>query len=105
MKECFTDKPDLTPYTCRPAEIPIDEMNPSKSEMTAFQKKWADLSDKQDLTKMDAIDDDAFNRIIWHSVRGETPYPKEWAGAHGRGLAKKGVKLDGTAEAEEEEED
>lgn len=105
MKDCFTDQPDLTPYKCRPAQIAIDEMNPARDQMTDLQRKMADLTAKQDLSKMDAIDDDEFNRIIWHSVKGDLPYPAEWAGAHGRGLAKKGVKLDGTVEDEEEEEE
>lgn len=105
MAECFTATPDLTPYKCRPAQIALDEMNPPRDQMTAFQKQWADLSAKQDLSSMDAIDDDAFNRIIWHSVKGEQPYPTEWAGAHGRGLAKKGLRFFGKFEDEEEEED
>ena len=27
MRDCFTDKPDLTPYTAVKNKIPLDEMN------------------------------------------------------------------------------
>lgn len=105
MKECFTDKPDLTPYKCRPAEIALDEMNPPKDKQNDLQRRMAALSAKQDLTKMDAIDDDAFNRIIWHSVKGALPYPADWAGAHGRGLKKKGLVVDKNVKDEDDEEE
>lgn len=105
MKECFTDIPDLTPYKCRPAEIPLDEMNPTKDKLDPLLRKMADLSEKQDLSKMDAIDDDTFNRVIWHSVMGTKPYPTEWSGAHGRGLKKKGLTIDKNVKDEEEEEE
>jgi hypothetical protein len=30
----------------------------------------------QDLSDVDRIDDETFNRIIWHAVKGyQTPYP------------------------------
>lgn len=94
MKECFVEKPDLTPYVCRPALYPIDKLNPPKDQMTAFQRKWADLTLKQDLTLPDSIHDDTMNRIIWHTIKGEQPYPSEWAGAHGRGLKARGLRFD-----------
>ena len=105
MTSCFTEKPDLTPYTLRPAKIPLDDLNKPKSAMNAFERKWADLSEAQDLSKMDAIEDDTMNRILWHSVRGTEPYPAAWAGAHGRGLDKKGLKRDPRKSEEEEEEE
>ncbi len=97
MSDCFMEKPDLTPYVCRPATYPVDKLNPAKSEMTSFQRTWSDLTDKQDLSKMDAVDDDEMNRILWHSVMGTKPYPAEWAGAHGRGLKAKGLTIDALA--------
>lgn len=102
MKECFQETPNLTPYTCRPATYPPDKLNPPKDKMTASQKKWAELTAKQDLSKPDMIHDDTMNRILWHAVRSDKPYPEEWAGAHGRGLASKGLRIDALLEDDDD---
>jgi YVTN family beta-propeller protein len=75
MAECFTSEPDLRPYVALANRIPLDERNPPQSAYAP------------DLSRPDLIDEDEFNRVIWSSVRGDEPYPAEWAGAHGRGLA------------------
>ena len=31
------------------------------------------------------------NRIVWHSVKGDTRFPKEFQGNHGKGLKKLGL--------------
>ncbi len=103
MKECFVEKPDLAPYVCKPASYPIDKLNPPKDKLSAFDQKWVDLTLKQDLGRPDAIEDDTMNRIIWHAVRGDRPYPSAWAGAHGKGLVKKGLRLGGLGMAEEDD--
>jgi len=82
MDECFSDQPDLTPFTALPNQVPLDERNPKKSAAAAAAF---------DLSAPDRIDDDAFNRVIWYSVRGDEPYPTEYAGAHGKGLARLGL--------------
>ncbi len=82
MVECFTDQPDLAPFTALPNRVALDERNP---------KKVAAAAASQDLSRPDRIDDDAFNRVIWYSVRGEEPYPVEYAGAHGKGLGHLGL--------------
>jgi hypothetical protein len=33
------------------------------------------------------------NRILWHDARGDAPYPAEWTGSHGRGLARLGLRI------------
>ena len=43
----------------------------------------------------DRIDDDLFNRVLWQASRGDAAYPSEFAGAHGKGLKRLGLKLDG----------
>lgn len=76
MLDCFTDKPDYTPYTARPNNIPLDEMNPELISLSGDALYWAKKSMEQDLDELDRIDEDTFNRIIWHSVKGyEVPYP------------------------------
>ena len=57
---------------------------------------WARKSLEQNFAEVDRADEDTLNRIIWHSVKGvNTPYPVQLAGAHGRGLRKLGLRLDG----------
>jgi YVTN family beta-propeller protein len=76
MTACFTDKPDFTPYEAVPNNIPIDRLNPPLTSLSGDQLYWAKKSLEQDLDDVDRIEDDTFNRIIWHAVRGyATPYP------------------------------
>jgi YVTN family beta-propeller protein len=76
MTECFTNKPNFEPYTVVPANIPLDEINPPLQSLKGSQLYWAKMSLKQDLEDVDRIEEDTFNRIIWHSVKGyDVPYP------------------------------
>ena len=40
MTACFTEKPDLTPYQARPAEVPIDERNVAIGGFVARPGNW-----------------------------------------------------------------
>jgi YVTN family beta-propeller protein len=80
LRDCFIDKPDLTPYTALPNKVPLDQLNPPK---TAYQsEKMRDLaeqSEKLPLDTLDACDEDTLNRILWHAMRGpDAEYPL-WA--------------------------
>ncbi len=76
MVDCFTETPDLTPYKTLPNNIPLDELNPPLESLKGEALHWAEMSMKQDLDDVDRIDEDTFNRIIWHSVKGyDVPYP------------------------------
>ena len=33
------------------------------------------------------------NRVLWYAAHGDEPYPAQFAGAHGKGLAALGLKL------------
>jgi YVTN family beta-propeller protein len=80
MVDCFTSTPDFTPYKAVKNNIPLDEINPPLSSLTGDQLYWAKKSLEQDLDDVDRIDEDIFNRIIWHAVKGyDRPYP-EFAG-------------------------
>ena len=77
MLDCFTEKPDFSPYKAVINNIPLDELNPPLNALAGDQLYWAEKSMEQDLEDVDRIDEDTFNRIIWHSVKGyDTPYPK-----------------------------
>jgi hypothetical protein len=76
MTDCFKDTPDFTPYKALPNNIPLDELNPRLESLKGDQLHWAKMSLEQDLEDVDRIDEDTFNRIIWHSVKGyDVPYP------------------------------
>jgi hypothetical protein len=93
MTECFTSRPDLRPYTCLPNIVPLDQGLKKATAAASFP-----------LDRPDAIDDDAFNRAVWASVKGPlAPYPEEYAGAHGKGLAALGLRADATAEEWEDD--
>jgi len=76
MIDCFIDTPDFTPYKALPNNIRLDELNPLLESLIGSQLHWAKMSLEQDLDDVDRIDEDTFNRIIWHSVKGyDVPYP------------------------------
>ena len=68
LREIFTDTPDLTPYMALKPEQSLDELNPPKSPT-------AQASLELDLDRVDAAEEDAFNRILWTLLKGGQPYP------------------------------
>ena len=75
MRGCFTDKPDLTPYTAVKNKIPLDEMNKPVKELEGKAKEFALKSLELDFDEEDRADEDTLNRILWFSVKGNLPYP------------------------------
>jgi YVTN family beta-propeller protein len=75
MRDCFTLMPDRTPYTAEKNRIKLDEMNQPMKKLDGMALHWAKESMKLDFSKEDLNDEDVFNRILWHSVRGNKPYP------------------------------
>jgi YVTN family beta-propeller protein len=76
MSDCFGETPDFTPYKAARNNIPLDELNPPLKGLTGKQLSWAEKSMEQDLDDYDRIDEDTFNRIIWHAMKGyDRPYP------------------------------
>jgi YVTN family beta-propeller protein len=106
MAECFQDTPDATPYACVPASIPIDELNPAaKDAPSKNQAKLAPLTEKLDFSGPDRIDRHAelFSRWVWSTVRGDEPFPEGFMGAHGKGLAALGLRLDPNVVADDDD--
>lgn len=68
LREIFADTPDLTPYVALRSEQPLNEMNPARSPS-------ARASRKLDLDRVDAADEDSFNRVLWSLLKGSQPYP------------------------------
>jgi hypothetical protein len=77
MRDCFTDKPDLTPYVAVKNRIKLDEMNPPLKELKGPGLAFARQSLAMDFSKEDLADEETYNRILWFSVRGDAPYPKD----------------------------
>jgi hypothetical protein len=76
MTDCFTDMPNYGPYEALPNNILLDELNPPLESLKGEALHWAKMSLEQDLDDLDRIDEDTFNQIIWHSVKGyDVPYP------------------------------
>lgn len=80
LRACFQDKADLTPFVCLPSRVALDEMNPPLKKLQGAALHWAKKSMELDLDEEDAADEDTFNRILWHAMRGEAPYPERFVG-------------------------
>jgi YVTN family beta-propeller protein len=97
MTECFHEAADYTAYTCITPSIPINEMNPPKEKIKSkTTAKLAPLTQKMDFSLPDLIDKDAllFSKYVWSTIHGDLPFPKEYFGAHGKGLKALGLKID-----------
>jgi hypothetical protein len=75
MRGCFTDRPDLTPYTAAKNRIPLNEMNKPVEKLDGKAKEFALKSLALDFDEEDKADEDTLNRILWYSVKGILPYP------------------------------
>ena len=77
MFDCFTESPDFSPYKVIKNNIPLDEINPPLESLNGKKRYWAEKSMEQDLDDYDRINEDDFNRIIWHAMKGyDRPYPE-----------------------------
>ena len=68
LREIFADAPDLTPYVALRSEQPLNEMNPARSQS-------ARASRRLNLDRVDAADEDEFNRVLWSLLKGSQPFP------------------------------
>jgi hypothetical protein len=80
MFDCFTDRPDFTPFTAVPNKVKIDELNPPPAKIKDKKlRKNALVSARLNFRRVDACPEDVLNRILWQAMKGsETPYPA-WA--------------------------
>lgn len=69
MFNSFMAKPDLSGYTPLPARLDLMTRNPAHGY-------GASESARMDFSEYDRVDEDALNRILWHSIKGEkVPMP------------------------------
>jgi len=81
MFDCFTTEKNLTPYEALPNKIPLDEMNPELSSISGKELHYARKSLLPEFDGIDSGNDDLLNRILWFSVKGNTPYPSRYSGS------------------------
>ncbi|HLK57518.1 MAG TPA: bifunctional YncE family protein/alkaline phosphatase family protein [Chthonomonadaceae bacterium] len=71
MYRAFMSKPDLTPFKALSARVDVME----KNKATAFGAKASQQMDFSGPDRLTAAQVDTLNRILWHSVKGDMPYP------------------------------
>jgi len=71
----FRAEPDLRPYKAVLPNVALDNLitPPAREAATAY---WMQRTEEQDLAHADMADPEILNRIIWFSVKGNTPMPK-----------------------------
>jgi DNA-binding beta-propeller fold protein YncE len=75
MVNSFMTKPDLKGFTVVTTHTDLLTKNPP-------QGYGAALSARMDFREYDRVDEDALNRILWHSIKGvDVPYPAPVRGA------------------------
>ena len=73
--ECFTSKPDLTPYKAKPAQVDLEQRNIADNASSRRSQFF-------NLAKEDKVPDLELNEVIWKYVKGENsvmPAPKRSA--------------------------
>jgi hypothetical protein len=112
MEDCFTTTADLSPYQCLIPDQKLNEPRPAAPKKTSFWPPWPTSEERLearfhelDFSLPDLIHEDTLNRAIWAQTRPLDPYPSEWAGAHGRGLARLGLQLDPSAKDDDDDDE
>ena len=75
LYNCFTSKPDLSPYVARAPQVDLNQRN---TAVNASSKRSNSFNLKQE----DKVPDLVLNEVIWKSVKGEAsvmPAPKRSA--------------------------
>jgi hypothetical protein len=110
MEDCFTTQADLTPYAALTPKQKLNEKRPPAPKKTGFWPPFSVGDDRLtaqfealDFSGPDRIDDDTLNRAIWAQTRPGERYPREFMGAHGKGLKALGLQIDPAAEDDDDE--
>jgi YVTN family beta-propeller protein len=75
LYDCFTSKPDFTPYTTKPAQVDLEQRNIAVNESSKRSELF-------NFAKEDAAPDIDLNEVVWKYVKGEAsvmPAPKRSA--------------------------
>ena len=75
LYECFTNKPDLSPYIAKPAQVDLEQRNVAVNQSSKRSQSF-------NFAKEDAVPDLELNDVIWKFAKGENatlPAPKRSA--------------------------
>ncbi|WP_121812884.1 bifunctional YncE family protein/alkaline phosphatase family protein [Mucilaginibacter kameinonensis] len=75
LYDCFTSKPDFTPYTAKAAQVDLEQRNIAVNESSKRSELF-------NFAKEDAAPDIELNEVVWKYVKGESsvmPAPKRSA--------------------------
>ena len=77
LADIFASTPDLTPFDAITPKQNLDEKNPPNTAA-------AQMSDDLDLSSVDRVDDQVYNRILWMMLKGNAaqPHVRNWAPLH-----------------------
>ncbi len=80
MFDCFADTPDFAPFDALPANVSLDELNPSPTSISDPDlRRDAEVSATLNFRQIDAAPEDTLNRILWRARRGSTATYPAWA--------------------------
>lgn len=68
MWRCFDATPQPFPFTAILPDINLNDKNTARNE-------WQQRSELFDFAKEDANDDVEFNKVLWHGLKGNVPFP------------------------------
>ncbi len=80
MFDCFINNADNSAFEGVPNRIPLNEMNKNLSSLKGDALYFAKRSSEPQFERVDAGDDELFNRIIWFATKGDLPYPEKFSG-------------------------
>ena len=93
---------DIHVHLRDPGQTAKESIATGTAMLSPKARYYAKKVQKMDFSKADRINDDVFNRYIWHSIKGDARYPSEFVGGHGKGLKKLGLVL---AKAKKDDDD
>ncbi len=68
LREIWRDAPDLRPYVALTPITPLTDVNPATGPGERESRNF-------DLSREDAVPDEAGQRVLWQMLKGATPYP------------------------------
>ena len=70
LRECFTNSPNLTPYTSVPSRIKLDDMNTPLLVQKGADRYWTEKSLSLDWKGMDRADPVTLDHILEYTMTG-----------------------------------
>jgi hypothetical protein len=78
LTACFTTQQDLTPYTARKNNIPLNQMNPNPKTLTGKQRELAIECSNLDWSDVDRAHAKTVAMAAWYSVKPNVPFPEHF---------------------------